>query len=60
MHGNVWEWCENWYDEKEERKVLFGGSWLNYSGDSRCAFRLDRNPTIRFNSSGFRLLGTFP
>jgi formylglycine-generating enzyme len=70
MSGNVWEWCEDWYEanahERYARKdltlpnsgkskVLRGGSW---HGDNplpfRCAVRLDMNPEDRASVTGFR------
>ncbi|MBT8193156.1 MAG: formylglycine-generating enzyme family protein [Acidimicrobiia bacterium] len=65
MGGNVWEWCDAWYDaypgsqaEHEnfgmQFKVLRGGSWMGTRRNVRCAFRL-RNPSdARLNNVGFR------
>ena len=53
MAGNVWEWCQDWYDSDQEVRVLRGGSWYSYSVDLRVANSNNNNPT-NTNNNGFR------
>ena len=70
MHGNVAEWCEDWYGgdypkelvanpkgpAKGESRVLRGGSFYGYASDARSFNRYDSSPTYRYNSVGLRLV----
>jgi formylglycine-generating enzyme required for sulfatase activity len=70
MHGNVWEWCEDDWNEnyinapingsalisRSKRKLVRGGSWFNNPVFCRSAFRY--NDTLAFSNVtiGFRVV----
>ena len=71
MHGNVFEWCEDWKadypagavtDPKGpatgERRVLRGGSFYFSDSEARSSYRYDDTPSDRDSIFGFRLAKT--
>ena len=53
--GNVWEWCQDWFEDEHVTKVLKGGSWRNPRNSARCGSRLGDYPDHRLHGEyGFR------
>jgi formylglycine-generating enzyme required for sulfatase activity len=54
MEGNVWQWCEDWYDAQAQYRVLRGESWVNFDrGSLLASFRLYHGPDNRYDNMGF-------
>jgi formylglycine-generating enzyme required for sulfatase activity len=55
MGGNVWQWCEDWFDATHKHRVLRGGSW-NLVGrvSLLSSYRLHHAPESRIHHCGFR------
>ena len=71
MHGNVWEWCQDWHEQNYYRnsptedptgpqtgsvRVLRGGSWVDDGSYCRSASRYCNDPAYRRPDIGFRLV----
>ncbi len=71
MHGNVWEWCNDGYDNYQvedqtdptgldsgSRRIIRGGSWNSSARECRSAHRDSRDPDSSDSEIGFRLIWT--
>ena len=66
MHGNVWEWCSDWWGKypsgsvtdptgatSGSLRVVRGGCWVDEAGDCRSASRDGLEPGFRILNLGF-------
>jgi formylglycine-generating enzyme required for sulfatase activity len=75
MHGNVNQWCQDWYDKDyykksprndpvnetgSEMRVLRSGSWGSYPGICRSANRSGSTPDYRNRTIGIRVVMLLP
>src|SRR4028118_463899 len=52
MHGNVWEWCSDLDNDRNDRPVRCGGSWNDAAVNCRSAYRLTNSAGERFSDTG--------
>jgi len=57
LAGNVWEWCDDWFDADKKYKVRHGGSWdFDEKPSLAILFRGFDRPELKDDTIGFRLV----
>jgi serine/threonine protein kinase len=57
LGGNLFEWCEDWYDSTQTARTVRGGCWETDSAASALSARRKRVvPTVVWASLGFRVV----
>ena len=70
MHGDVWEWCQNRFEQRDviggdtivngDFRVFCGGAFLMNSRDAQSGHRITLRPDDGKVLYGFRLARTYP
>ena len=68
MHGNIYEWCHDWYDDYSGNdtnpigstkyypiRVVRGGNWRCYATGCRVSNRNNHTPDFQYHGIGFRI-----
>lgn len=56
MHGNIWEWCQDWFSAEMSLRSVRGGSYFNSARFCRSAQRWGWHPKNRGRYCGFRIV----
>jgi formylglycine-generating enzyme required for sulfatase activity len=71
MHGNIWQWCQDWYGkdyyakspskdpqgpDRGTTRVLRGGCWCYNGQECRAAYRGNEAPSFQDGTIGFRVV----
>ncbi len=68
MHGNLYEWCTDWYGEKTtggldptgaatgDGRIIRGGTWNRIANSCRSSYRYSSGPESRSYNIGFRVI----